>query len=57
MASLQRHGVLLRATPEAVYFCPPLIINDAEIDLLFDAVAAALDDALAHVEANGLFAA
>ena len=56
MASLQRHGVLLRATPEAVYFCPPLIISDAEIDMLFDAVAAALDDALAHAEANGLIA-
>ncbi len=40
-----------------VYFCPPLIISEAEIDLLFDATAAALDEALVYVEANGLFAA
>jgi 4-aminobutyrate--pyruvate transaminase len=46
MDGLQRRGVLLRATPEAVYLCPPLIINAAEIDLLFDALASVLDDAL-----------
>jgi 4-aminobutyrate--pyruvate transaminase len=50
MASLQRRGVLLRATLEAVYLCPPLIISAAEIDSLFDALAGALDDAQAHVE-------
>jgi 4-aminobutyrate---pyruvate transaminase len=54
MESLQKHGVLLRATPESVYFCPPLIISEAEIDMMFDATAAALDDALAHAEAKGL---
>jgi 4-aminobutyrate--pyruvate transaminase len=55
MASAQKHGVLIRATPESVYFCPPLIISEGEIDMLFDATAAALDDALAHVEQHHLF--
>ena len=27
-------GVLLRATPDAVYVCPPLVITRAEIDEL-----------------------
>ncbi len=57
MASLQRRGVLLRATPESVYFCPPLIISPAEVDMLFDAVSGALDDALAHAETEGLISA
>jgi 4-aminobutyrate--pyruvate transaminase len=52
--SAQRHGVIVRASPEAVYFCPPLIISEAEIDMMFDAAAAALDDGLAHAERNGL---
>ena len=56
MASAQNHGVLVRASPEAVYFCPPLIISKAEIDTLFDATAAALDDALAQAEGQGLLA-
>ncbi|HET6237819.1 MAG TPA: aminotransferase [Acetobacteraceae bacterium] len=53
MESAQKHGVLIRATPEALYFCPPLIISTAEIDIMFDAVGAALDDALAHAQATG----
>ncbi|HWK43074.1 MAG TPA: aminotransferase [Stellaceae bacterium] len=43
------NGVILRATPEAVYLCPPLIISESEIDLLFDGLSTALDDALAHL--------
>jgi 4-aminobutyrate--pyruvate transaminase len=50
MAGLQKRGVMLRASPEAVYLCPPLVINTAELDLLFDALGGALDDALAHVK-------
>jgi 4-aminobutyrate--pyruvate transaminase len=53
MESAQKHGVLIRATPEALYFCPPLIISTAEIDIMFDAVGAALDDAMAHAQATG----
>ncbi|MBN8929379.1 MAG: aspartate aminotransferase family protein [Rhodospirillales bacterium 69-11] len=53
-AAAQRHGVLLRASPEAVYFSPPLIIQKDEVDTLFDALAAALDEGLAHAEEKGL---
>lgn len=53
-ASALKHGLIVRATPEAVYFCPPLIINEAEIDMMFDATRAALDDGLAHAEQQGL---
>jgi 4-aminobutyrate--pyruvate transaminase len=56
-ASALKHGLIVRATPEAVYFCPPLIISEAEIDQMFDATAAALDDALAHADQKGLLAA
>jgi 4-aminobutyrate--pyruvate transaminase len=38
------HGVILRALGDTVAFCPPLIITDAEIDLMFDRVEAALEE-------------
>ena len=37
-------GVILRPLGDVISFCPPLIVDRAEIDLLFDAVAAALED-------------
>jgi len=41
----RKHGVILRATPgDGVAFCPPMIIEDDQIDEMFDGVAAALDD-------------
>ena len=46
--SAMDRGVLLRATPDAVYICPPLIITKAEIDELMDALSAALDDGYAE---------
>jgi 4-aminobutyrate---pyruvate transaminase len=47
-------GVLLRAAPDAVYVCPPLIITRAEIDELMDALSAALDDGYAEAARRGL---
>jgi 4-aminobutyrate--pyruvate transaminase len=47
-------GVLLRAAPDAVYVCPPLIITRAEIDELMDALKAALDDGYAEAVRRGL---
>ncbi len=47
-------GVLLRAAPDAVYVCPPLIITKAEIDELVDALKAALDDGYAEAERRGV---
>ncbi len=47
-------GVLLRAAPDAVYVCPPLIITRAEIDELTDALKAALDDGYAELVRRGM---
>jgi 4-aminobutyrate--pyruvate transaminase len=47
-------GVLLRATPDAVYVCPPLIITKGEIDELMAALKGALDDGYAEAVRRGL---
>jgi 4-aminobutyrate--pyruvate transaminase len=50
-----RRGVMLRACAGIrVAFCPPLIIEPEEIDMLFDRWQLALDDTLEHVRENGL---
>jgi len=43
------HGLILRALGESIAFCPPLIISEAEIDLMLERFALALDDTLAMV--------
>ena len=51
-----RRGVLLRACTGGgirIAFCPPLIIKESEVDMLFDRWELALDDTLAHVRAEG----
>ncbi len=41
------HGLILRPLPgDVVGICPPLIITEAEIDMLFDRLGQALDDTL-----------
>ena len=46
----QAHGLIIRSVPgDIVVFSPPLVITEAEIDIMFDAVTRALDDTLAHV--------
>ena len=47
-------GVIVRAGPDSVFFCPPLIITKAQIDEMMDAVAAALDEAYAVADQRGL---
>jgi 4-aminobutyrate--pyruvate transaminase len=47
-------GVIVRAGPDAVFVCPPLIITAEQIDEMMDAVAAALDEAYAVAEQRGL---
>ena len=42
--ALQANGVISRAMIDAAAFCPPLIIERAEIDTLISAVAKSLDD-------------
>ena len=46
VARCQAHGLLLRPLPgDVIGICPPLIITEEEIDLLFDRLEAGLDDA------------
>src|SRR6201986_3521844 len=52
--SAMDRGVLLRAAPDAVYVCPPLIITKAEIDELMAALKGALDDGYAEAVRKGL---
>jgi 4-aminobutyrate---pyruvate transaminase len=52
--SAMDRGVLIRAAPDAVYVCPPLIITSAEIDELIEALSAALDDGCAEATRRGL---
>jgi 4-aminobutyrate---pyruvate transaminase len=46
-------GVIVRVIRDAVAVCPPLIIDEAEIDILFDGLAKGLDAALAHARSAG----
>jgi 4-aminobutyrate---pyruvate transaminase len=48
------HGVILRPLGDSIAFCPPFIIKEAEIDLMFERFALALDDTLAMVRERGL---
>jgi 4-aminobutyrate--pyruvate transaminase len=43
VAACLERGVILRAIRDIVAVCPPLIITEAEIDQIFDALQAALD--------------
>jgi 4-aminobutyrate--pyruvate transaminase len=47
-------GVLLRAAPDAVFVCPPLIITKTQIDELVGALSAALDDGYEEAVRRGL---
>lgn len=48
------HGLINRASGDALVLAPPLIITEAEIDELFDRLTRALDDTERHVIAKGL---
>jgi 4-aminobutyrate--pyruvate transaminase len=50
------HGLIIRAAGDTIAFCPPLIINEDEIDLMFERFSRALDDTLAMVQERSLFA-
>jgi 4-aminobutyrate---pyruvate transaminase len=49
-----QHGVILRPLGDSIAFCPPLIINESEIDLMLERFALALDDTLTMVRERGL---
>jgi len=51
MLAAREHGVLVRATPgDGIAFCPPLIIEDEQIDEMFDGIQEALDDVRRKLE-------
>lgn len=50
-AHLQEAGVISRAMGDALAFCPPMIINEAQVDELLAAVKVALDRSLKDIEA------
>jgi 4-aminobutyrate---pyruvate transaminase len=52
--SAHQHGLILRALGDSIAFCPPLIIKESEIDLMFERFALALDDTFAMVKQRGL---
>jgi 4-aminobutyrate--pyruvate transaminase len=51
------HGVITRALGDNVNVCPPLIIEPAQIDTMFDGLRAALDDTLEWIRGTGIAAA
>lgn len=48
------HGLILRALGDSIAFCPPLIITEAEIDLMLERFALALQDTFDMVRERGL---
>ena len=43
------HGLIVRNIGESVALCPPLVIDDSQVDELFAKLERALDDTLRHV--------
>ena len=52
-ARAQEHGLIVRNMGDAIAFCPPLIITEAQIDALVDAFERSLDAALPQVHPQG----
>ena len=50
---LQQNGVISRNMGDAIAFCPPMIITEAQIDALVDAFERSLDAALPQVYPQG----
>ena len=51
-AAVLEEGVILRAIRDAIAICPPLIITEAQIDTLFDALGRGLDKVHARLSAE-----
>ena len=52
----EEHGLIVRAIGDTISFCPPLIINETEIDELLARFGRALDDTAAMLDDHGLAA-
>jgi 4-aminobutyrate--pyruvate transaminase len=53
-AACQEAGVILRNLGDSVAFCPPLIINENQVDELISKFATGLDATLAWAKTNRL---
>ncbi|MGH7186927.1 MAG: aspartate aminotransferase family protein, partial [Pseudomonadota bacterium] len=54
----QEHGVILRAIPiDSVAFCPPVIVNKADIEEILRRFGRALEDTWRWVNESGLVTA
>jgi len=51
---MQDHGLILRAIGDTISLCPPMIITQEEINMMFDALELALDDAEHMVSKEGM---
>jgi 4-aminobutyrate--pyruvate transaminase len=52
-AEMLKRGVIVRAIGDAIAFCPPMIISDADLDEMFAPCEAALDATLDWARAEG----
>ena len=50
---LLKHGIILRAIGDTLAFCPPMIINEDEINALFEPLETCLDATAAWAKAEG----
>ena len=50
---IQKGGVILRSIGDTLAFCPPMVINEAELEELFAPIEAALDATYAWAKAEG----
>ncbi|MBU0724237.1 MAG: aspartate aminotransferase family protein [Alphaproteobacteria bacterium] len=50
----QANGLIVRAMGDSIAFTPPLIITEAEIDILLERMKQALDETLAWIDEQGL---
>jgi 4-aminobutyrate--pyruvate transaminase len=51
----QNNGLIVRAAGDTVAMCPPLIIEEEQIDQLFDRLTTALDQTSADLRQRGVF--
>jgi 4-aminobutyrate--pyruvate transaminase len=49
----EAHGLIVRAIGDTIAICPPMIIEEAQIDKLLDRLGRALDDTAAWLSHNG----
>ena len=54
MEFANHHGLIIRAIGDNIAFCPPLIINESQIDSIFDKIELALNETAVWIKKNKL---